>query len=249
MKQLYSLMLFFTSIICLTGCSNENNESYDQENVIVTLDYKFIESGSMSRATGESVYNDFYDQYIKTKQLTPTTYSLTFQNKVTKKEVLSISGTWSDCNSIRLPEGEYIVKGKSQPIERETYYDYEYPSDTVYLAFEEDVKIIKDMSSLVLTAKYDAYLLMFDTYNTEKISLYNGDYLSSNDNIFWLFMRDKKYRTSSGSSTGYYDLTIVRKNNNIIDIKVEDIPFEKGKYYYFNDMTNSFDIPKMESGN
>ena len=29
----------------------------------------------------------------------------------------------------------------------------------------------------------------------------------------------------------------------------DDIPFEKGKYYYFNDIDNSFNIPPMEEGN
>ena len=32
-------------------------------------------------------------------------------------------------------------------------------------------------------------------------------------------------------------------------IELDDIPFEKGKYYYFNDIDNSFNIPPMEEGN
>lgn len=32
-------------------------------------------------------------------------------------------------------------------------------------------------------------------------------------------------------------------------LELDDIPFEKGKYYYFNDIDNSFNIPPMEEGN
>lgn len=46
-----------------------------------------------------------------------------------------------------------------------------------------------------------------------------------------------------------YYLVVTRNDGQKSNINLVDIPFEKGKYYYFNDMTNSFDIPKMESGN
>ena len=247
-------MLTIASLVGFTSCSSDEEDIYSPQQVDLTIDYTFVESGSMTRvsttrAIGADVYDDFYNKYIKTKQLTPTTYSLTFRNKETGEVVMTIDGNWSETNNIRLPEGNYTVTGKSQPIEKETYYGYEYPSDTVYLTFEEDVKIIKDMSNLTLTANYDAFLLLFDTENTEKIRMNSERLLTSNNNVYWLFMRDKMYRTSSGSSTGYYDLDITRKNGDKLNIQIKNIPFEKGKYYYFNDMTNSFDIPKMESGN
>ena len=248
MKKMLSVMLIMASGVCLTACSNEEEICVPQE-VEFSLDYTFVESGSMTRATGESVYSDFYEKYIKTKQLTPNTYSLTFNSKETNDVVMTIKGSWNESNSIRLPEGDYIVKGKSQPIERETYYGYEYPSDTVYLTFDEEVRIVKDMSNLTLTAKYDAFLLLFDKQNTEKISLQNEKNLSSKDNVFWLFMRDKIYTSSNNSSPKYYMLYIDRNNGDKISIETTDIPFEKGKYYYFNDITNSFDLPKMQSGN
>lgn len=242
------LLMMVTSLMC-SSCTKEENQGASQE-VSFTLDYTFVEGGSMTRAAGAEVYDYFYEKYIKTKNLTPTTYSLTFKEKENRNIVLTIDGTWTDPTGVRLPEGEYIVTGKSQPIEKETYYDYEYPSDTVYLTFDEEVKIVKDMSSLTLTANYDAFLLLFDVNNTKKISMRpDSRLLTSDENVFWLFMRDKMYRTSSGSSKGYYDLSITRKNEDKIDIVLENIVFEKGKYYYFNDMSNSFNLPPMESGN
>lgn len=246
-----STALLFTLLLGLSSCSK--NGSYSPQEVDLTLDYTFIKNGSMTKSSSADVYDNFYEKYIKTKILTPKTYSLTFKNKETKEIVLTIDGNWDKTVGIRLPEGSYVVSGISQPLEKElNYKEYKYPSDTVYLNFNEEINIDKDMTKLVLTAKYDSFLLLFDAKNTEKILMYNDKNLSSDSNIYWIFMRDKKFRTSSStshSSEYYYDLDLIRKNGDRASIKIKDIPFEKGKYYYFNDATNSFDIPKMESGN
>ena len=53
------------------------------------------------------------------------------------------------------------------------------------------------------------------------------------------------YEDFLGHSSKIY---VFRNNTNSI-IELDDIPFEKGKYYYFNDIDNSFNIPPMEEGN
>lgn len=245
-------MLFLATCLFLTSCSKENNDEPKQtpQEVTFNIDYTFIESGSMTRASSDDVYNNFYDKYIKTKQLTPTTYSLTFSNKEGK--VLEINGKWADTNGIRLPEGEYKVKGCAYPIER-SYYSGKnyYPSDTVYLYFDESVTITKDMKTLTLKALYDSWLLLFDTQNIKEVELKNtsstieGRTLSQDSDIHWLFIKDKFFVTTNA----YFYLYIKYKNLSNATITLLNIPFENGKYYYFNDLTNSFDIPKMESGN
>lgn len=246
------MLLVITSVFCFTSCSNEEDEFYTPQEVDLTLDYTFVESGSMAkasatRATGADVYDDFYNNYIKTKQLTPTTYSLTFTNQETGATA-TINGRWDRKDGIRLPEGTYNVTGMSLPKEG----DYKEWSDSVHIVFNEIVSINKDDTQLILTAIYDSYLLMFDAENTEKISCKNRtttsskEKLSQKENLFWVFMQ-KPYRNNS-KSDDYY-LEILRKDGYKSTVGLIDIPFEKGKYYYFNDMTNSFDIPKMESGN
>ena len=79
MKKIASLLLL---ALCLVSCSNQEEPTI-QEEVNLDLDFTFVESGSMARSTGAEVYNDFYEKYIKTKVLTPTTYSLTFKHKET----------------------------------------------------------------------------------------------------------------------------------------------------------------------
>lgn len=250
MKRLFSLMLVVASVVCVfSSCSEE--EIYVPQEVAFTLDYTFAESGSMTRATGEEVYSSFYDKYIKTKQLTPTTYSLTFTNKETGAKA-SINGRWDKKDAIRLTEGVYEVTGTSVPLYKTKAGE---PSDTVYLSFNETINIKKDMSSLVLQAQYNSYLLLFDAENTKDIyyqHYYNSSYANTNvkytlyeaESVRSIFIRDLKY---ADSNSHYIYLT--RNDGQKTTITLDKFPFEKGKYYYFNDMTNSFDIPKMESGN
>lgn len=256
MKKVFSLMLIVTSFICFTACSNDEDEFYTPQEVDLTLDYTFVESGSMAkasttRATGADVYDDFYNNYIKTKQLTPTTYSLTFTNVATGAKTTINNGVWKNKDAIRLIEGEYTVTGTSapQPIESEMLSHY--ISDTVFISFDETVRISKDMTNINLTAKYDSYLLMFDKdycneayYHVYLNGRNNRKYLYETDNNYALFIHN--FPIIGGNDNFIW---LIRNDNSQIKIELEKQPFEKGKYYYFNDMTNSFDIPKMESGN
>lgn len=249
MRKMFSMMLIMASFVCFTACSNDD-EPYLPQDVEFTLDYTFINSGAMAKATrtiGAEVYNDFYEKYIETRKLTPTTYSLTFTNQETGA-VATINGRWDKKDGIRLPEGTYNVSGTSIPQEG----DFKEWSDSVYLVFNETVSLKKDDTKLTLTAIYDSFLLMFDTENTSKISCECRGFTSTNkkgvpndDKQFWIFMQKTYYDSKSHD----FYLLVTRNDGQKSTIKLVDIPFEKGKYYYFNDMTNSFDIPRMESGN
>ena len=51
-------------------------------------------------------------------------------------------------------------------------------------------------------------------------------------------------------STRSSDIIEITKNDGKEStVSLDNIPFEKGKYYYFDDMTYSFSIPEMEEGN
>lgn len=248
-------MLLVASFISFTSCSNED-DIYTPQEVDLTLDYSFIESGSMfkkngTRATGAEVYDEFYEKYIKTRQLTPTTYTLTFTNKTTGAKTIINNGVWKNKDAIRLMEGEYDVTGTSAPIPIESEALSYYISDTVYISFDETVYITKDMTNINLTAKYESYLLMFDTENSNEA--YYSCYFNGRNNRKDLFQADKNHTIfiKNFPMTGGNDnfIWLIRNDNSKIKIELEKQPFEIGKYYYFNDMTNSFDIPKMESGN
>lgn len=241
MKKLFILMLILVSFY---SCSEE--EIYIPQEVKFTLDYTFSKSGNMTRGTGEDVYNAFYDKYIKTKQLTPSTYSLTFKNKATGA-IAEINGRWNSKDGIRLPVGTYTVSGISHRIyEGNLDLHSEYVSDTTFIYFNEEVNISTDQSVLNLTAKYDSYLLMFDAESIESIEYKGlmGWNIKKHDEVATLFIN----RLTDLSSKDDV-INIKRTNGSSVIIHLKNLTFEKGKYYYFNDMTNSFDIPKMESGN
>lgn len=250
MKQLLALMLL---VIATSGCSKEGVEIAPEE-VALTVNYSFAEGESMSRASSE-VYASFYDSYIKNKNLAPTTYTLTFTNASTGA-VSSMSGLWKNKDIIRLIEGEYIVSGVSAPIEPERKGC---PSDTVYLAFNENIYISKDMTSLNLNAIYDSYLLMFDKDNCKDIYYFNDMELAGGDNKvikknlklanthYVLFIKDLAYGVYDDDD-GHY-IKITRNDGGQVTVDLDNVSFEKGKYYYFNDMTSSFNLPVMENGN
>ena len=225
-----------------SSASSEIPSDEPKEEVEFKLDYTFAEIGDMTRATGEEVYTMFYNKYIKTKELTPKSYSLRF-TRIKTNAYAEFNGYWDTDDGIRLPEGEYIVTGTSHPKNASVNV-----SDSVHLVFQDTVNITKDMKLLTLKAKYDSYLLLFDADNNNRVTFNPGEnnYKSfelkkSSDNIFYLFIQ-----AVYSSST---NIGIAHNSGKFSYIYLSKMPFEKGKYYYFNDMTNSFDIPMMESGN
>lgn len=236
-----------------SSTSSEIPSDEPKEEVEFKLDYTFSESGDMTRATGEEVYTEFYDKYIKTKVLTPKSYTLEFIPKGESNSVIKINGNWNDKDCVRLPEGEYTVIGTSYPLEEYAKIGIkELPSDTVYISFNETVNIVNDMTTLTLNAKYDSFLLLFDRENTSKIELNEtSKQLSCDESCYWLFAKETSWTNwdNGFSFTHYLGAKIIRNNGVEVDVEFGKLSLTKGKYYYFNDMTNSFDIPMMESGN
>ncbi len=248
MKKAFNSLILCMTVFALSSCEQE----YTPQDVKLTLDYTFMESGSMTKATGEDMYDMFYEEYIKTKILTPATYNITFTN-IETGAVANIKGIWRNKDAIRLTEGEYEVVGTSTPTHKKLKGE---PSDTTYLTFSEKITITKDLSSLVLQAHYDSYLLMFDVDNVQKIyyeHYYDSSYanthiehsLYESNSLFTMFIKDLEY----GDDSRAHRIYLTRKDGQQTTITLDKFQFEKGKYYYFNDITNSFDIPKMESGN
>lgn len=247
MKKLFYLVPCLA--LTLFSCSNDTDPVVKHE-ANFTVDYVFSESGSLSRATGSEVYDAFYNSYIKTKKIAPKTYYLEF--KAGEETVLTVNGNWDSKTGIRLLEGEYNVTGYSYPIEKYAEKPQYLPSDSVYITFNEKVNISKDMSTLVLNAKYDSFLLLFDKQNKSSVTLNVGEKaLKNDDSCYWIFSKEKSWTNwdNGFSFTHYFTTNIETTNGDELELVFGKLPLEKGKFYYFNDMTNSFDLPKMENGN
>lgn len=66
--------LFLIAVtLVIAGCSNDKQEEIIEQTtpqeIIVTFDYYFWESGSMTKSTGNELYTTFYNKYIKTRHL------------------------------------------------------------------------------------------------------------------------------------------------------------------------------------
>ena len=115
------------------------------------------------------------------------------------------------------------------------------------------------MTSLNLNAIYDSYLLMFDKDNCKDIYYFNDMELAGGDNKvikknlklanthYVLFIKDLAYGVYDDDD-GHY-IKITRNDGGQVTVDLDNVSFEKGKYYYFNDMTSSFNLPVMENGN
>ena len=234
------MIMSAVALLATASCSSNDDVIAEQaEEVSVTLNYSLFESGNMARS-GETEYQQFYDAHIKTKELTPTQYSLSFISGA--KLPMKVTGTWGEKDAVKLLEGEYTVTGTSAPTDR-------YISNTAYLKFNESVAITKDTENITLNADYDCFLLMFSTTNISSATwkfdtIMSGTDLGCVDNVYYMFVNQDK----NGENRDLI-VTLNRPNGAVVTLNITSLSLQKGKYYYFNDVTNSFDIDPMESGN
>lgn len=243
MKKISFLAL---ALLLLGSCATEEPKK-EKEMVDVTLSYLFAESGDMSRSS--DLYNTFYNNQIKSKKITPDNFTLTFTEN-TSGAVYTHYGKWSNNTKFAFLEGTYKVKGTSKPVNLAI--------DTLYLTFEEEITINKESTAVSLHAKNNCYLLAFEEENIEKInykrkagSTYSGistvSYtLPCTDNIYYMVVNNLSTVSSEGNNN---TLNLKYKNGDESSITLDAMPFEKGKYYIFNGLSNSFDVPAMEEGN
>lgn len=239
-KLIVMMMLAIITMAATVSCSSETDSpTPTPEEVSVKLDYAFFEQGSMSRS-GESVYESFYNNYVKTKVLAPKKYNLTF--KKGGDAIRLYNGEWGKTDLIKAPTGSYQIVGESYP------NNSSLKSDSLFLKFDEQTTITAETKGITLTAKYDCFLLLFDASNISKISAYYNSGSGSRkdlvkkDGVFYLF-------ATTTESPAPLMIDIERPSGMTINIVASEFDFEKGKYYYFNDITNSFDIDPMVSGN
>ncbi len=231
----YFLAFGIVTLLVSMGCTKQD---LSPKEVTVSLNYSFIESGSMTKSS-DVVYSDFYEKYVKSKVLTPKTFNLTFINVETKAEAV-VNGSWNKNHSLKLPTGEYEVIGTSHPTTKACL-------DSLFLCFNETVVIGRETTGITLTAQYDSYLLLFDVDDKESVHYgqgYRGSsgkyekiLLKSVDNVYYAFFNE----LWSGNENNM----VVTRVAHTSTVDMNKIPFEKGHYYYFNDLSNSFDIPPM----
>ena len=234
MKKLFTMMLLCATAVCFYSCNKETPDVIDESKIVdVCFGVKF-ESGNMSRATAEDVYQDFYNKHIVTKELVRKDYKLTIADEQ-GKIVAEIDGEW-DITTIQLPTGKYRVTGNSTS----TRNDY----STISLKFDEYINV-QSADVIALTAQYDCFLLLFPKNSNAYSYKYVLDFNTSTkndmptlDDLCYMFVNS------------HYEIDYIMYSNGTDNTKFEFrySDFQIGYYYYFNIVTGAFNIPPMENG-
>lgn len=240
MAFLWSLFIAFFILLCLTSCEYNQVITPDSKAVQIKFDYSLpFTSGSRS-VEAEDVYDEYYEQQILTRKLTPKNFELTLLNN---GKQYSITGIWGKDNSLCPKVGNYRVIGTSKPKNNSML------SDTVSLKFDTEIQITKNQTEIIIPASYSNCLLLFKDENIKSIYgyCYDGDNMQfePHDGLFGIYLNPNPYSYHKD----YNRLEITFNNNKQYIIYYDDCGFEVGKYYYFNLATMGFDLPKMENGN
>ena len=90
MAFLWSLFIAFFILLCLTSCEYNQVITPDSEVVQIRLDYSFPFTAGTRSVEAEDVYDEYYEQQILTRKLTPKNFELTLSNSGRKQ--YSITG-------------------------------------------------------------------------------------------------------------------------------------------------------------
>lgn len=242
MAFLWSLFIAFFVLLCLTSCEYDQVITPDSEVVQIRFDYSLPFTAGTRSVEAQDVYDEYYEQQILTRKLTPKNFELTLSNSGRKQ--YSITGIWGKDNSLCPKVGTYKVEGKSRPT------DGKLVSDTVSFIFDTEINISKNQTNIIIPATYSNSLLLFKDEKIKSIKAWSFKWgeeeFEPHDGIYGLYINPKPTYNESQES---YQITITFDNNKKYVIYYKNCNFEVGKYYYFNLATMGFDLPKMENGN
>lgn len=229
--------------IGLVACSKEETPS----DVTFALDYTIGGGENMVRA-GADLYRDFYNNFVKTKEVGYSDYSLSFYKG--EELVGTFNGQW-DATLVTLPEGTYRVKGTSRAPKKELTDkpDENLQLKTMALSFDEEVIIAKNTTTLSLNPTYDCYLLFFakSLVTSAKIhtvysNTYDRDVYSpfyEAGDIYYVFIP-----TKCDAKNVIYTATDGDRGT----LTLKPLGFQNGKFYCLDALVSGYQAPSMENG-
>ena len=243
MAFLCNLFIAFFILLCLTSCEYNQVITPDSEVVQIRFDYSLPFTAGTRSVEAEDVYDEYYEQQILTRKLTPKNFELTLYNDF--GEQYSISGFWKKDNSLCPKVGSYRVRGTSKPKINSML------SDTVSLKFDAEIEITKNQTEIIIPASYSNCLLLFKDENIKSIYGYCTEgrnvQFEPHDGLFGIYLNPNPNNRYSDNKSNRLEITF--NDNKQYIIYYDNCGFEVGKYYYFNLATMGFDLPKMENGN
>ena len=230
-------------VMGLSSCTNDDTGEQlapDEVRVyfVCTLD---VSSGRlMARAKShETIFGEFYEK-IKTGELVAPSYELTM-TEVNTGETYTFKGQWGSHTLVTMRTGTYRVVGTSTA-------EGENIQDKCSFRFDEQIDIDMTTTAITLHANYDCFLLIFDSTEIQTLQNYNGETFTpfyAFGEYRYAFVKESLYNAEKHS-----EAYIGGQYTSGVEFKVftGNLNFEKGKYYVYNSVSNSFDIPPMDDG-
>jgi len=248
--KFWSILSFALAAILgfgVTSCSNEESDEVTEkpapvdEEVQVYFVYTLDTSVGtpMTRTSGDEVFNQFYDK-IKTGELVPDDYSLTLTETTTGAKYV-FKGKWSENNLVTIRTGKYKVEGSSTASG--------YIQDKCSISINEEISITASSSAICLNASYECSLLVFTDTNIKNVYYFDSDNGTGGYQRQFYSFSTYKYAFVINDilqQKTYFGGTFT--NESTFRIYVAGLQFEKGKYYVYNAVSNSFNLPKMVQG-
>ena len=236
MKKIITVICLLMTITLFSSCTKEV-ENVPQD-VTFTLGYQMgISSREMTRANGSELYTEFYENYIKTKEVGYPSYTLTFYKD--DKEIATFNGEW-DATLVTLPEGTYTVKGSSKT--KSLPDDYSKYS----LLFDETITITKNQTTLTLNPIWDCYCIFFESNVINEAYIYSDGYYSYRRDFSDVGTIKYVFLGKHNDDADIISYTTIDNDSGII--KINQMGFENGKYYFLDKLITTYEIPPMDSG-
>lgn len=241
------IAIIIAAIAVLVGCEKPTPEPV-AEDVNITIAYTLDTSvgSDMTRATDAEVFDMFY-QKMKSGEMVAPKYHLVF-TEVSTGAKYEFDGLWSNDDMITIRTGNYRITGFAKS-------DGKYIQETASFKFEEELSINSSMTSITLKAIYDCFLLAFAKSDIVEMKLYYRYYGDSGysrlyefNNYYYAFCNNVLY-SDEPNRKDQACISGERDDRSIFSIYVGHANLEKGKYYIYNDVNGSFELPKMEAGN
>lgn len=245
MKQFYilSVILFGGLLVsCNKILDTERPDIMESEEIQVSLTYTLDTSvgQDMTKTTHSDIFREFYNK-ITSADLVASDYSITLTEVNTGVKYVFV-GSWASHHLVTIRTGKYRVTGTSTATGGNL-------QEKCSLYFDDEVSISSSATTVVLPAKYDCFLLVFNQTGVATLQNIDGDKTED----FFDFGTSYKYafvNSALYSETNKDTAHIFGKYTDTEYFKVftGNLVFEKGKYYIYNSIAGGFNLPEMEDG-
>lgn len=238
-----SVILFGCLLVsCNKILDTEQPDIMESEEIQVSLTYTLDTSvgQDMTKTTNSDIFKEFYNK-ITSANLVASDYNITLTEVNTGVKYVFV-GSWASHHLVTIRTGKYRVTGTSTATGGNL-------QEKCSLYFDDEVSISSSATTVVLPAKYDCFLLVFNQTGVATLQNIDGDKTED----FFDFGTSYKYafvNSALYSETNKDTAHIFGKYTDSEYFKVftGNLVFEKGKYYIYNSIAGGFNLPEMEDG-